>query len=116
MSPATTTALLTELARASTEIAQHLETLRAAARAMNGLGTLASRLQGVATDAEFEVPADHAAGAQCLQDLLHRTGFVNLRSGELAARLRDVHQGVTDLQRDVAAAQKAYAPDGRPER
>jgi len=106
MSPMATTALITEFDAADAEITQHLETCRAAARAMNALGALASRVQGAAQDAEFDASAPKQR--QPLLNLLQRTGFVNLRSGELATRLRDIHQGLMDLRGDVRAARAAF--------
>ncbi len=113
MTPTTTTVLRGELAASADELAQHLETVRAGVRAINALGALASRLQGVAQDAEFDatVPAQR----QALQDLLQRTGYVNLRSGDLATKMRDLHQGILDLQGNVAAARTAFPPaEGEP--
>jgi hypothetical protein len=106
MTPSTTTALLSELEASAEELDRHLETLRAAARAVNALGALASRVQGIAQDADFESPTP--AQRQRLQDLLQRTGFVNLRSGELATRVRDMHQGASDLRGDVAAVRAVF--------
>lgn len=112
MSPTTTTTLDAQLAAAGDEIALHLETLRGAARAINALGALASRVQGAATDADFEVPREQAAQKQRLQDLLQRTGYVNLRSGDLATKLRDMHQGLLDLAHDVTAVRAAFTDTG----
>lgn len=102
--------LARELTAASTELATHVETLRSAARTANQLGALASRVQGAAQDAEFE--AEDPRLRQALQDTLQRTGYVNARSGDLAARLRDLLQGVLDLQRDVVTALEPAAGEG----
>jgi outer membrane murein-binding lipoprotein Lpp len=108
--------LAQEIERARPALQEAVATLRLAARSVNDVGRLASLLQREAQDAEFEGVPNTVRPS--LQDLLQRTGYVNLRAGELATRLRELHTGLTDLTGDAEAvlertlaAQRAAAPE-----
>lgn len=93
--------LAQEIDRTRPELQDAAAVLRAAARSVNEVGRLASTLQREAQDCEFDPIAPHVLAR--LHDLLQRTGYVNLRAGELASRLRELHTGLTDLQADAEA-------------
>lgn len=99
--------LAQEIERTRPELQDAAATLRAAARSVNDVGRLASTLQREAQDCEFDGVPPHVRPK--LQDLLQRTGYVNLRAGELATRLRELHVGLADLQADAEALLTARA-------
>lgn len=94
---------LTELrekaAAADAMCTEVLGALRDATTSVHSLTLLAMDLQREAADCEFEELAP-AVRAHLDGRLLQRTGYVTVRATELGRKLRDLAQGVRDLQGD----------------
>lgn len=101
-SPAEVTTYLTSIGSAETELQSALASLRLAAKAVNDLGALASKLQRDAQDMEYTATPEMKA----LLDgsYIQRTGFVNKRAAEASELLRQLSRGVIDLMADGAKA------------
>lgn len=76
------------------------EALRACSRAINDLGSLASKLQGAGQDAESVDELPRPIRAFLDGSLLQRTEYVNLRAAEFVKACRLLSQGLRDLKGD----------------